>query len=195
MKKFLFIILLIIIASSVTGFYHITRRADMNYYRGYRLFVSGEYLNAIPFFEAALEFDPHGPDILEKAAYSYLWTRRPDKAIPLFKKAVIVSPGDRQLLISFADAYTWNREYDNAVRILESVLSGAKDAAIEKKLAEIYMWSEDFDKSLDILRSLEQRYPQDQDVLLLLGRTLYYSGRSLEASKVLEKLMEVFDEG
>ncbi len=194
MKKTLIFFILFAVAALVTGIYNLTQQADINYYRARRLFISGAYREAIPFYEKTLEIDPVNGRAVRELAYSYLWTERPGEAASLFREALRSDPTDQKLLVSLADAYSWSNELDRAVSLLKALIQNKADPDLEKKLAEIYLWRGDSDEAVKLLEPLEVLYPRDPQVLWLYGKSLYYSGKSREASEVLERLMEVMDE-
>ena len=62
------IILIPLIAALTTLTYHLTQQADMNYYQGHRLFLKGDFRQAIPFFQETLEIDPKKTGAMNKGA-------------------------------------------------------------------------------------------------------------------------------
>jgi tetratricopeptide (TPR) repeat protein len=194
MRKFFVVTALLVIAALTSITYHVTQRASINYHIGRGFFIAGQYREAIPFFETALEEDPSSKKAARDLGRSYLWTQSPEKAAPLLQEASDNDPGNVSLLEDLADAYTWSGEHDAAIGVLREKLRFEGDFSTQKKLAAIYLWSKRYGEAETLLRTMASRYPEDRDILLLLGRTLYYSGNSKEASKVLERLMEVIDE-
>jgi len=57
-------LILIGIAVTTTFIYHNTQQADINYYRGHKLFEKGEYDKAIKFYQKLLAEHPGLKDIL-----------------------------------------------------------------------------------------------------------------------------------
>ncbi|MFA6636691.1 MAG: tetratricopeptide repeat protein [Candidatus Omnitrophota bacterium] len=194
MRKFLIVIAFLVVAVLTSVTYHITQRSSINYHIGRGFFTAGQYRKAIPFFATALEEDPSSKKAARDLGLSYLWTEAPEKAAPLLQETVDKDPENASLLEDLADAYAWSGEHDAAIGVLREKLRFESDFSSEKKLAEMYLWSKRYGEAETLLRAMASRYPEDKDVLLLLGRALYYSGNSKEASKVLEKLLEVLDE-
>lgn len=179
-------IIALILAGAVTSVYHHTQQGKIAYYRAKRLYEDAAYEEAIPLYEKAKEAGFDKKTLYKELAYSYLWTARAEDSVSLLEKAVLADPSDMNAWRSLADAYAWSGEYRRAEKVLQYVI-GITDALSEKrKLAELYIWQGEFEKATELLAFLFQKYPDDEDVLLSYGRALHYSGRSEEASRVLE---------
>lgn len=190
MKKVLSSFFLFLTALAITGVYHSTQRPEINYHLGSRFFTHGRYEKAIPYFESSVKLDPLGKAAVRDLGLSYLWTKRPSEAIPLLKESVENYPENDYVLRALGDAYAWSGRYNEAIDIFRKILRVSADAETELKLAEVYMWSGKLKEAMIILERMAGRDPNNRDVLLLLGKALYYSGDSLAASRILEKLME-----
>ncbi|HPN72777.1 MAG TPA: tetratricopeptide repeat protein [Candidatus Omnitrophota bacterium] len=194
MRRVIAVLALAAAAFIISLLYHSTQKPSINFYQGHRLFLSGKYLQAAPFLEKSLELSPGNKEAELELGYSYLWTGRPGEAIPFLLKAEADFPNDKKITCALADAYSWNRQYDEAVAILREKLLETGNITVKKKLAELYLWSGKYDKAENILGPILERDPRDMDALFMMGKALYYSGNSLEASSVLERMLKESNE-
>jgi tetratricopeptide (TPR) repeat protein len=184
------IIVSIVVVTVFTSFvYHISQKADINYYLGHRFFVRGEYEKAIPLFERSAEEGSRRVETYKELAYSYLWTGRSERSIILFRDLAAESPGDSEIKFALADAYSWNRKYTEAIDILKGTLIDPGGLRPVKSLAEIYLWDGQPDKARLLLERLAHQYPEDLDIKMMWGKSLYYTGESEKASRVFEKIL------
>lgn len=170
--------------------YHISQKADINYYRGHRFFSRGEHEKAIPFFERSIEEGSRRVETYKELAYSYLWTGRSERSIGLFRSLTAESPVDSEIKFALADAYSWNQKYQEAIDILKGTLMDPGGPRPVRSLAEIYLWDGQPDKARLLLERLVDRYPGDLDIKMMWGKSLYYTGESEKASRVFEKILE-----
>ncbi len=185
--------LCVVIAAGITFLYYSTQQANINYYKGHHLFLKGEYVSAIPYYEKALEIDPSKIKALREIAYSYMWTERPEKAVEYFGRALVLKPEECELKKSLAETLSWQKDYPKAIALYEEVIAASGDVESEKRLAEIYIWKGDTEKAKEILKKYMDRFPLDTDARLLWGKTLLYSGNKedkKEAAKVFEELIK-----
>ena len=148
-------LILIGIAAATTFIYHNTQQADMNYYRGHRLFEKGEYDEAIKFYKKTLILAPSYIEALEDLAYSHQWTKRHKEAINAFQKALLLNPEDNKLKKSLAETYIWNGQYDKAKDILKNILAdNPGDSRAKLLFAKALHYSGEATKAIGIYKEL-----------------------------------------
>ena len=195
MKRSITIVFIIILLTFLTAFtYHFTQQADINYYQGHRLFLKGNYEQAIPFYVKAAEEGSSRRETYKELAYCYLWTGKSEKSIQLFKNVAAQKPDDFKLKGSLAEAYSWNRNYAEAIKIYKEIIIRTNSLWAKEKLAEVYLWNGQPKEAKIILEPLVKNEPDNYKLKLLWGKTLYYTGESEKASKVFEGLLGGEDE-
>jgi len=184
------IIMCITLTALTAGTYHLTQQAEINYYQGHRLFLKGSYEQAIPFYVKSVEEGSTQRETYRELAYCYLWTGKSEKSIQLFKDVTAESPDDYKLRGSLAEAYSWNRNYTEAIEIFKDIVLKTDSTWAKEKLAEVYLWDGQPDKVKIIVEPLIENGTENNNIKLLWGKALYYTGESEKASKVFEELLE-----
>ena len=195
MKRSIIIVFIIILLTFLTVFiYHFSQQADINYYQGHRLFLKGNYEQAIPFYVKAVEEGSSRRETYKELAYCYLWTGKSEKSIQLFEDVSTQKPDDYKIKGSLAEAYSWNRNYAEAIKIYKEIIIRTNSLWAKEKLAEVYLWNAQPKEAKIILEPLVKKEPDNYKLKLLWGKTLYYTGESEKASKVFEGLLGGEDE-
>ena len=191
MRQKLFIaIVAVIIAITTVSVYHFTQQININYYQGQRLFLKGNYLQAIPFYVKSIEEGSDKRKTYQELAYCYLWTGNSEKAIELFRDISKKNPSDYSIKESLAEAYSWNKKYDEAIKIFKEIINKTDSSWIKGKLAEVYLWDDQPQEAKTILYPLVKKEPDNYKLKLLWGKALYYTGESEKASKIFEELLK-----
>jgi len=185
-----FSIVLIVISALTTLAYHSTQQADINYFQGHRLFLKGNYVQAVPHYKAALEIDPLKISASKELAYSYLWTGRPEKAIKLFRDIVSRDPSNRKPQESLAEAFSWQKNYKEAILLYKKLISEEDDIDVKYKLAEVYMWDKQTKKAKELVEDILEEDPENSKTQMLWGKLLLYTGKPEKASKIFEQLLK-----
>ena len=191
MRQRIIIILTVIIITFLTAFtYHYTQQSDINYFQGHRAFLAGKYVNAIPFYEIAIERGSDRIETYKELAYCYLWTGKSEKSIQLFQDVLIKRPDDIKVKTALAEAYSWNKNYIYSIKIFKEILLQTNSPKIKEKLAEVYLWDGQPEQAKIILEPLVVSDSDNFNIKLLWGKALYYTGESEKASKVFEGLLK-----
>jgi tetratricopeptide (TPR) repeat protein len=104
------VIIVMVVTSIVTSVvYHVTQKADIQYYQGHRYFEKGEYVNAAPFYQRAIAANPSHFKSLKDIGFVYQWTNRHAEAIAAFSKALSIRPKDKRVKIALAETLSWER--------------------------------------------------------------------------------------
>ncbi|MCQ9206722.1 MAG: tetratricopeptide repeat protein [Omnitrophica bacterium] len=183
-------LILIGIAVTTTFIYHNTQQADINYYRGHRLFEKGEYDKAIKFFKKSLLINPANQDAVTELAYSYQWTDNYEKAMSNFQRALSFEPDDNKLKVALAKTYSWTKEYQKAIPLYKEVIEITDSIDAKRQLAEVYIWNSQPDKAKDILEVILKDTPLDVNAKLLFAKAMHYSGGAEKAAVIYEELLE-----
>lgn len=183
------VIIVLAITSVVTTFvYHITQRADIEYYQARRYFEKGEYSEAILLYEKSLSVNPSHTRALKDIGYSFQWTGRYDEAIAVFRKLLSIKPGDDKIKMALADTLAWQKKYPEAAAIFKGIMDKTCDPQAVLGLAEIYQWDGEFEKSKELLKMLPQSMVNDPRARLLYARALLYTGDPGAATQIIEAL-------
>lgn len=192
-KFFIWVFVLLVVVFAVTGLYHLTQQADINYYQANKLFKSGDFQKAIPYYQASLAADPDRMDAARELAYSYLWTDKSEKSIELFKKVIASNPNEYEIILSLANAYAYTGTYNKAISLLEEHI-GKKGGIKERvQLAQIYLWDNQPKKAITVLEEALRQDPKDKRAKILQAKALYYAGKSDEAAGILDQLLALDD--
>ena len=182
-------LILIGIAVTTTFIYHNTQQADINYYRGHRLFEKGEYDKAVRYYKNAVSINPEHLEALRELGYSYQWTKKHADAIDAFLKALALKPADKKLKKALAKTYSWRGDLDNAIKLYSEILEGEDDIDVMRDMAGAYLWAGKYDKAKNILEDILKKHPDDSTAKLLLARTLHYGGEAEKAIPIYKELL------
>lgn len=61
---------------------------------------------------------------------------------------------------------------------------------MKQNLGRVYLYTRRHEKAEAIFKEILTDHPQDEETLLLLAKTLHYSGRSDEAAGIAENLLK-----
>ena len=158
-----FIISLVLISIVTTLVYQNTQQADINYYRGHKVFEKGEYDKAIKFYEKALIIDLLHLDALKELAHSYQWTGRHEKAIALYEKVIEIED-DIGTKRELAALYVWNNQPEKAKDFLETILKdNPHDSEAKLLLAKIMHYSGRAQEAIKIYEELLREEEKEGD--------------------------------
>lgn len=190
-KKSIFLSALFLLVSAITTFfYHYSQKAEINYRYAHRMFLKGDFLKAIPFYEKALALNISYPSAVTELAYCYKWSGYNEKAIDAFRQALKLNPRDKKLKSELAESLSWSGRFDEALGLYNEILSETKDPRVNLKIAELYLWSGQPQKAEDILRPMVEVGQVFPGTLLLFAKSLLYSGKFKDALELYDQIKE-----
>lgn len=184
------IITLISLAFATTKIYHNTQQADINYYQGHRLFVTGKIAKAIPFYKKSLSIDSNRLDSLRDLAYCYQWTNQFDRAIDCFRKIIKRNPKNIQIKKDLAQTLAWEKQYKESISIYEEIIKSSNDYEAKIQLAQVLIWDKQLSRAESLLQAILKDKPDSFKSELLLANAMLYSGKAKQAASIYEKLLK-----
>jgi len=185
-----FIPALIVLAAGTTVAYHLTQQDDINYYKGHRLFVRGQYRQAIPFFQKAIMIDPRRLDAVTDLAYAYQWTGANAKAIECFTRILAAAPNDHKIRFSLAQSYAWQKQYDSAIALYKEVIAATDDIDAKEHLAYVYLWTKRYDLAKAAAEEILRKDPENISAKLIVAKGLSYTGQAPKAIALYEEILQ-----
>jgi tetratricopeptide (TPR) repeat protein len=160
-------------------------------------FQQGKYEQCIPFFQKALQIQPH------YLAYSNLGTaffflKRYAESVSIFEKAVGMNQNDPLMMGNLADAYRWSGQTDRANSTYEKAISLAfkqlqvnpRDANIMDQLSLYYAKKGDAVHAIDFIRRARAINSTDVDMIYDEAEVYTLTGRPAEALKSLREALK-----
>lgn len=153
-----------------------------------------DYRGADSEYRRAIELDPNSSIARVRYAYFLYYSIRLDEALPLMRRAQELDPASPITTGAFGFMLMLARRYDESITYLQrsleldpSIISG------HYNLGAAYVMKGRFDEAIAEF----QRVPDYQrlDALQALGCTYALAGRRADASKVLEKLIQLKEHG
>ncbi len=112
-----------------------------------------------------------------------------DSAIKSFNEYLFIDPDNKSVKLELANVYISNSELDKSIKIYDDLLKSKSDYEIEKQRAKVYLWNGDSLLALQEFRKLNQKYPDDVEIKLLLGDAYLQNGQVQNARIVYEDLL------
>lgn len=186
----LVVVIVMIAASIITSVvYHVTQKADIEYYQGHRYFEKAEYSKALPFYHKSLAINPSHIAALRDVGRVYQWTGEYSQAIGIFRKILSIKPEDNTAKKGLAETLSWQKEYPEAIKLLSQVIDATGDAGAMLDLAGVYQWDGQFAKSREVLKKLPPARANEVRSRLLYAKALLYTGDVEKAAGILEGLL------
>jgi tetratricopeptide (TPR) repeat protein len=181
---------LVVLAAGTTVTYHLTQQEDISYFKGHRLFVRGQYRQAIPLFQKTLSLNPRRLDALREIACVYQWTGANKKAIEYFTKILAVTPADAKMQFALAEALSWDKQYDAAIALYEKIIAATGDVRAKEHLAYVYLWSKRFDLAKSEAEEILRKDPENISAKLIVAKGLSYTGEAPKAIALYEQILK-----
>ncbi len=196
MKKFIFLLILLLVAAATTFVYHKIQGADIDYYSAHQHFKQGNYDTAIQLYKKVLAEKESHIEALEELGLSYFWTGRYAEAIETFRKFLSYKPADNDIKKALAEALHYSGKTKEAAVLYEEILGDktkqpdeAREENVKKLLGEAYMIGKDYEDSVRQYRAVLKKNPQDIKTRIALADILSWQKKYDEAvSEYLEAL-------
>ena len=150
---------------------------------------------AVDDLKKAIEIDPKLSDAYVSLGMAYYQMNMTDEATAEFEKAVEVDPNNYRAHIYLAQDYATAEKYDKViVHLSKAVEIDSSNPQVLKQLGGMllkYGTEGDVIKAREILEKAVKLIPDDPEVLMNYGYTLYLASRFNEAVTNLKKALEI----
>jgi len=150
---------------------------------------------AVEDLKKAIEYDPNLADAYVSLGLAYNQMDMPEQATAEFEKAIKADPNNLRAHIYLAQDYAQAGDNQKALfHLSKAVELDNSNPQILKSYAGMllkYGSEDDVDKARDILAKAVQMLPDDAEVNMNYGYTLYLASRFNEAIKYLKKALEI----
>lgn len=143
----------------------------------------GQYTEAVPLLEKALELSPRKQSIIYDLATSYLnLNTNTDKAVELMKGAYESAKDNSQAKISYATTLI-SADREKEARELFKDDPSALDSP---QVAQAYVVKKQYAKAIEVFKALLKTNPKDINYLSQLAQTQYLAGQKYSAIETLK---------
>ena len=153
-----------------------------------------DYKTAAQYYEQAYKLDENSMDISIFRALNYLKMNDTDKALKLFLEAMKKFPSQYLILFNIGLIYYGKGNYDAAKEFLSDAYSLYQDPEIMNVLALTFFELKEYDNARNLALKLEQMYPENINILLLLAKIYIETGDAKNSVEYLEKVLKIFPE-
>jgi superkiller protein 3 len=153
--------------------------------------IANCHADALAIYERLLEHDPEQPELLANALSSALATRH-DQTTSLATRLLAVSPSNLQALIALAGVALDKRLFSEAIRYSSEIAK--LDPTLAQNwynLGECYRRTGRHAEAVQAFEHAIEREPHDLEALEAKARSLTVLGRTAEAQRDWESLLEV----
>ena len=159
-----------------------------------QLYILANCSAAIPFYEKALELDPHFGRAVSGLGYAHLWLENYEQAKILFEKDVSLRPNDPVPHIHLGELYEEQKEYDRALKEYQIALELKPDFIIAYKvIGIIYLKKKEYEKARANFKKMGATggLVEKAGGLRYLARSYFAEGRFEEGFKCLGEKLEI----
>lgn len=158
---------------------------------GNRLLGMGKSEEAIEQFEKISEINGVGFELYFEAANNLYELGKYEVGIRLYKKGLLTKPNHIECLNNLANCYFQSKNFAKACSIYEQLIEGEPNCyLIYRNLGIAYARLDQVEKSLLNLTKYAGRFPEDIEVLKIIGDLFSLLGRYQEALPVYEVCMQ-----
>ncbi len=185
-KKFLYILLLIVVAAEISFAF---KETYYTYVEGLLAIQRGNYEDAVEKFEYIITKDTQAIEVAKQLLYLYILTGKIER-VKNFTPFILDNITDIELLISIGNLLWLDGENDIAIKFFNKVLEiDPQNKTAILSLAQIN-FSSDTQKSSELYSQYLKDIPEDIDVLFQSALTEYRLGNYDTAKKMLKKVVE-----
>jgi tetratricopeptide (TPR) repeat protein len=164
---------------------------------GSMYFRQGKYDQCIPFFQKALQIQPHSMTYTDLGT-AFFFLKRYAEAVPMFEKAVEMNQNDSMLMGNLADAYRWynqkdkaNSTYDKAIALgFKQLQVNPRDSNVLDQLSLYYAKKGDAIQAANFIRRARAINPTDVSMIYDEAVVDTLGGRNDEALKTLREALQ-----
>jgi tetratricopeptide (TPR) repeat protein len=167
------------------------RSARLQYKLGLASYRAGQTAKAIDAVREAIRLEPRFAEAYYVLGLCQRSGGQPYEAIRSLERAVALAPALLPVREELADLYEQLRRYEARLSHLEALAALQPSAARERALAMGYASAGNLDRAVGQLARGAQRYPEDREMFLTLGRLWLQrasTGGRVERSKAIEAL-------
>jgi len=167
------------------------RSARLQYKLGLAAYRAGQTATAIEALRQAIRIDPRFAEAYYVLGLCLRGENHGDEAIRSLERAVALAPALLPVREELADLYGELRRYDARLSHLEALAALQPSPARARALASGYASAGNLDRAIAELARAAQRYPDDKEIFLTLGRLWLQraaAGGRVERAKAIEAL-------
>ncbi len=165
--------------------------ARLHYKLGLASYRSGRVSAAIAALRGAIRLDPRFPEAHYLLGVCLRAAQKTDEAVRSLQRAVTLAPALLAAREELGDVYAGLRRHEARLTHLEALVALQPSAARERALGLGYARAGNFDRAVGQLALAAQRYPDDGETYVVLGRLWLERGAAggrVEVGKALEAL-------
>jgi tetratricopeptide (TPR) repeat protein len=165
--------------------------ARLHYKLGLAAFRAGQLPAAIAALRSAIKLEPRFPEAHYVLGMSLRASQQTEEAVGELERAVSLAPALLAAREELVDIYASQRRYEARLTHLEALLALQPAASRERALGIAYARAGNLDRAVGQLARATQRYPNDGDTYVALGRLWLDRGSAggrVELGKALEAL-------
>jgi tetratricopeptide (TPR) repeat protein len=134
-----------------------------------------EPARAHPLLTRAVAANPPQPAVRKELAGVLAAADRRAEAIEMLSAADVLAGLDITELLNLADLLTAENQLERAERELAKVVTDSTDRKYRVRYASILLWNAKYPQAQEVLNGLHRDFPDDREVLLLLGQSHLWS--------------------
>jgi tetratricopeptide (TPR) repeat protein len=167
------------------------RSARLQYKLGLASYRAGQTIKAMQALREAIRLEPRFAEAYYVLGMCLRAADQPDEAGRSLERAVALAPALLPAREELVDLYEKLRRYESRLSHLEALAALQPSAARERALAMGYASAGNLDRAVGQLARGAQRYPDDREMYLTLGRLWFQragTGGRVERAKALSAL-------
>ena len=151
----------------------------------------GQYTQAVPLLEKALELSPHKQSIIYELASSYLNVgNNNDKAVTLVKEAYESSKDNDAAKLAYATTLITADKEKEARELYKDNL----DALNAPQIAQVYINKKQYNKAIEVYRNLIKREPKELSYRSELAQIQFMAGLKYDSIETLRSISKDYPE-
>ena len=154
----------------------------------------GEPARAHPLLTRTVAANPQQPAVRKELAGVLAQADRRSEAIDMLTMPAVLGSLDITELLNLADLLTAENQLERAETELSKVVTEASDRKSRVRYASILLWNGKYTKAKEVLARLNQDFPQDRDITLLLAQSYLWSKDYTNALKHFTELVVVLQD-
>lgn len=146
---------------------------------------------AMQSYEKAAAMSPANATFQERLAQMYIGTKDMEKAAQAYENIYQANRSRTDVLYTLMKLYNYMEDYDQMLRTLDRIeaVEGSNEEIAISRMG-IYEELGDKKKALNVLKKLTEEHPLDMNYRVMMGNWLLQNGKSFEALKEYNKVLE-----
>ena len=167
---------------------------------GNRGYISGNYKNALSYYERVLLQDPNDVDIMERMVYSYWWTEDFENALEVSEKMINKAPNNYTGYWLKGCSLRFLGKLKDAIANLNEALKYTTENSRERYFyviasrSDVFLLDEKWKDALSDAEKASQVDPKNYNAVVNKCIALKKLGRKVEAKKILQGILPEMDD-